>query len=159
MKAWDYDIKEVGMEDVPNLMELDIAAIQMAEGGAMGIHGGVFFVTTSRDAFFTCYLSPSPYSGFHKCIEMDELKKIVPALAEFSHGLLGHGTKVPEGWQYEYLGAGNHLLIRDDFFEAFRKEAEKLGQEYPNLILYNTWLPAIMRVLGNDSTHTIFDYD
>lgn len=151
MKAWDYDIKEVGMEDVPNLMGLYIAAIQIAEPGAMGIHGGVFFVTASMNAFFTCYLSPSPYSGFRKSIKMDELEKILPALSDFDHGLMGHGTKAPEGWQHKYLGVGNHLLIRDEIFEAFRKEAEKLGQEYPETIRYNTWLPAIMRALENNS--------
>lgn len=152
MKMWDYVIKEVGMEDVPDLMGLDIAAIQIAEGGAMGIHGGVFFVTTSGDAFFTCYLSPSPYSGFHSCIGMDDLERILPALSGFHHGLMGHGTIIPEGWQHRYLGAGNHLLVRDDFSEAFNEEAEKLKQEYPDLILYNTWLPAIMRALENSSS-------
>lgn len=152
MKAWDYDVKEVGKEDIPSLMGLDTVAIQIAEPGAMGIHGGVFFVTASMNAFFTCYLSPSPYSGFRKSIKMDELEKILPALSDFDHGLMGHGTKAPEGWQHKYLGVGNHLLIRDEFFEAFRKESEKLGQDYPDLILYNTWLPAIMRVLGNSSS-------
>ena len=154
MKAWDYDVKEVDEKDIPSLMGLDIVAIQIAEPGAMGIHGGVFFVTALRDAFFTCYLSPSPYSGFHSYIGMDELRKILPALSGFSHGLMGYGTKCPEGWQHKYLGAGNHLLVRNDFYETFNKEVEKLKQESSEAILYNTWLPVIMRVLENGSkTH------
>ena len=46
MIAWKHNAIEVGEKDVPELLGLDIVTFQFAEGGAMGYHGGVFFVTT-----------------------------------------------------------------------------------------------------------------
>ena len=133
-------IIEVGEEDVPNLLGLDYVAFQIAAPGAMGHHGGVFFVTSNKQVYKTCYLEPSPYTGFAKSMSIEDLGRIFPFLPI-------DPEKWPEGWHYEYLGMGNDLLIREYLWDSFTKEAESLRQQYPGNILYNLWVQAIIGVL------------
>lgn len=67
MMAEDNIIK-VGNKDVGDLLGLDIAAFQFAEGGAGGYDGGVFFVTAEGKVYFTCYLEPCGYTGYAEYI-------------------------------------------------------------------------------------------
>ena len=143
----ENDVISVGNEDLADLLGLDIVAFQLAEGGAMGYHGGVFFVTSDKKVYFTCYLEPSAYTGFSKYISMENLEKVFPPLSDFNHGLMGFGVQKPEGWHYSYLGFGNHLLLRDDLNKGFRDAAKKLMDKDPNAILYGIWMDAILSVL------------
>ena len=147
MKEINIKPIHVGNEDLANLLGLDIVAFQLAEGGAMGYHGGVFFVTSDKKVYFTCYLEPSAYTGFKKYMSMENLEKVFPPLADFNHGLMDFGAQKPEGWHYSYLGFGNHLLVRDDLHEGFREAAKKLLNEDANAILYGIWKDAILSVL------------
>ena len=145
----ENDIKpiHVGNEDLTDLLGLDIVAFQLAEGGAMGYHGGVFFVTSDKKVYFTCYLEPSAYTGFSKYMSMENLEKVFPPLSDFNHGLMGFGAQKPEGWHYSYLGFGNHLLVRNDLHEDFSKAAKKLLDDHPKAILYGIWMDAILSAL------------
>ena len=87
MKRNELEPITVGNEDLADLMGLDIVAFQLAEGGAMGYHGGVFFVTSDKKVYSTCYLEPSAYTGFSKYMSMDNLEKVFPPLSDFNHGL------------------------------------------------------------------------
>lgn len=147
MKGNELEPITVGNEDLADLLGLDIVAFQLAEGGAMGYHGGVFFVTSDKKIYSTCYLEPSAYTGFSKYMSMENLEKVFPPLSDFNHGLMGFGVQKPEGWHYSYLGFGNHLLVRDDLHEGFREAAKKLLDEDTNAILYGIWMDAILSVL------------
>ena len=147
MDTFNPEIIEVGNEDVAGLLGLDIVAFQIAEGGAMGYHGGVFFVTSDRKAYSTCYLEPSAYTGFSKSMSWDNLGRVFPPLATMEHGLWTSGIRMLPGWQYSYLGMGNHLLVRNDVKRDFNKAAKKLLSDHPDTILYTQWLPAIISVL------------
>ena len=147
MKEEDIKPISVGNEDLADLLGLDIVAFQLAEGGAMGYHGGVFFVTSDKKVYSTCYLEPSAYTGFSKYMSMENLEKVFPPLSDFNHGLMGFGVQKPEGWHYSYLGFGNHLLLRDDLNKGFRDAAKKLMDNDPNAILYGIWMDAILSIL------------
>ena len=147
MRDNTFETITVGNEDLADLLGLDIVAFQLAEGGAMGYHGGVFFVTSDKKVYFTCYLEPSAYTGFSKYMSMENLEKVFPPLADFNHGLMGFGVQKPEGWHYSYLGFGNHLLVRDDLYESFREAAKKLLDDDPDSIMYNQWMAAIISIV------------
>jgi hypothetical protein len=138
MESWGHEVIVVGDKDVESLIGIDIVAFQMAEGGAMGYPGGVFFVTPDKRIFFT---------SIWEQMSDDNLLKVFPPLAEVKWGLFGRGTRYPSGWHYEYLGMGNHLLVRDDFNEKFLKESDRLLRDNPDLILYNLWLDAVLSIL------------
>lgn len=137
MESWGHEVIVVGDKDVESLIGLDIVAYQEAEGGAMGYPGGVFFVTSDKRIFFT---------SIWEQMSDDNLLKVFPPLAEVKWGLFGRGTRYPEGWHYEYLGMGNHLLVRDDLKEKFLKESDRLLRSKPDYILYNLWLDAVLSI-------------
>ena len=151
MEVWGFNVIVVGDEDADRLTGLDIVAFQMAEPGAMGYHGGVFFVTSDKRIYFTCYLEPSSYSGYARTMSWKTLEEVFPPLKDFNHGLMGYGVKVPKGWRYGYLGMGNHLLIKDTFGDSFNRCALELEDDSPNEILYNRWMRAVVEALQEHS--------
>ena len=134
-------IIHVGEKDTENLLALDIVAFQIAEGGAMGRPGGVYFVTSDKKVYYTSYVSQRDY------MPLDKLMKVFPPLKDFRHGLMGRGIHCPTGWRHDYLGMGNHLLVREDLHGEFTGAAKVLLAEHPGTILYNQWLEAILSVL------------
>lgn len=139
-------IIKVGNKDVDNLLGLDIIAIQFAEGGAQGYHGGVFFVTSDRKVFFTCYLEPSEYTNYAEQMSWENLEKVLPPLKELHNYIANRYAVVLREWGYKYLGAGNHLLVKDTILDEFEKKYEALLNEEPELILYNLWLEAVLKI-------------
>lgn len=147
MEAWGHKVIEFGENEAKKLVGLDIVACQIAEGGAMGYHGGVFLVSSTGEVYYTCLLQPSAYTGFSKCTSREALAKILPALDEFHPGLMGHGVTTPSGFVHKYLGMGNHLLIKDCICKVFDKQADKRMKEQPDTILYNLWLDVVLDIL------------
>lgn len=78
-----------------------IVAFSIAECGAMGNPGSIIFFTDEKELYETNYR----YEG-----EVQECFKIFDIFHQCTNNLLGEGNRVPEGWSYTYLGAGNHLL-------------------------------------------------
>lgn len=142
MKAWGKEITEVGDKDVSELLRTDLVVCQIASPGAMGYHGGVFFVTSDRRIFYTCYLEPSAFTGYSSPMSWDNLTEVFPPVKDIDAGLTE-----PDGWHYEYLGFGNHLLVKQYLEEEFRKQAKSLLKKNPGSILYNKWLEAILSIL------------
>ena len=146
-EAREQKVIEFDETEAQSLFGLDIVACQIAEGGAMGIHGGVFLVSSDGKVYFTCLLKPSDYTSFRKYTSFDILTRILPALEKFNPGLMGHGVSVPRGFNYRYLGFGNHLLIKDCIYEEFDELARKRLEDYPDWILYNLWLDVVLDIL------------
>lgn len=151
MNGWGHEITEVGNKDVQGLIGCDIVAFQFAEPGAMGHHGGVFFISSDSKLYFTCYLEPSDYSGNFSNMSWENLLLVFPPLKDFDYGFAGHGVISPEGWEYEYLGFGNHLLVKQRLWDAFINETKRFLAEHPDTILYNLWMAATLNALKADS--------
>lgn len=139
--------KQVGKKDVRKLRGLDIVALQYAEGGAMGEPGGVYFVTSGKEVYHTNYLYSVSESDDRKKMSLKDLEKIFPPLRDFSYGLAGHGVTAPAAWHHEYLGFGNHLLLKESLRERFSARAAELLEQYPDRILYNLWLTTVLEIL------------
>ena len=147
MIAWGHEIIEFGEKESEDLIGLDIVACQIAEAGAMGYHGGVFLVSSSGKVYFTCLMKPSDYTGNRKHTPRHILEQVFPPLMECESGLMGRGVSAPEGFMHEYLGMGNHLLVKNCISEEFRKLASVRLKEHPDAILYNLWMDIVCDVL------------
>ena len=99
--------------------------------GAMGEGGAIVVVTSGGSIFHGNY----SYGD----IKFDKLLKVLPALNEFCNA---DDTKDPEGWSYEYLEAGNNLLIRNDICEEFRN---KVKNDYHDDMI--CWLEAAIQLI------------
>lgn len=153
MKAWGHDIIEFGEHEAEKLIGLDIAACQMAEGGAMGYHGGVFLVSSTSEVYFTCLIEPSDYSGYIKHTPRHTLEQVFPPLKDFGCGLMGRGVSCPDGFKYEYLGMGNHLLVKECIYKQFQELSSIRLKEHPETILYNLWMDIVCDILSNNNSH------
>ena len=147
MIARGHKIIEFGEKEAERLIGKDIVACQIAEGGAMGYHGGVFLVSSSGEIFFTCLLEPSDYSGNRKHTPRHVLCEYYPPLKEFECGLMGRGVTSPSGFKHEYLGMGNHLLVKDCIYQEFQELASVSLKEHPESILYNLWMDIVCDIL------------
>ena len=143
MKAWGHDIIEFGEHEAEKLTGLDIVTCQIAEGGAMGYHGGVFLVSSTGEVFFTSLLEPSDYSRYRKHTPRQFLERVFPPLKDFGCGLMGRGVSSPDGFNHEYLGMGNHLLVKECIYKQFQELSSIRLKEHPETILYNLWMDII----------------
>ena len=116
---------------------LDIVAFAFAQSGAMGEPGGVEIVDAQGKFYHTNYC----WEG----IDYEHLLEIVPALRNCEFGILGH--QAPEGWAAVYLGMGNHLTIRIDYYSQFEEEVRNRRIERPGE-LYQQWSEIVLKLLG-----------
>lgn len=108
----------------------DIVFFSLAEGGAMGCPGEVL-IATKKDDFVKWYCLNT------MTIPHKDLLTIYPPLETFDCGIFGMASGIQDGWNHVDLGFGNHLLVRDDYYDAFNStiselHAKNIGEIYAN---------------------------
>lgn len=63
---------------------------------------------------------------------------------------MGHGVSSPSGFIHDYLGMGNHLLIKESIYNDFQKLAAIRTEEKPDSILYNLWMDVVCDILTKE---------
>ena len=116
---------------------LDIAAFLFAQPGAMGEPGGVEILDVQGCCYHTNYC--------WKGISYEQLCEVVPVLKESKISIVGH--QVPEGWVAVYLGMGNHLTIKADYYSQFEEETRNRHIEEASQ-LYQQWFGIMLKLLG-----------
>lgn len=140
-------INVVGHDDVRDLIGIEAIAVQIAEGGAMGRPGGIFIVTTDASVYFTYLRGQLSMDGSHREMTEEDITRILPMISDFRSGLMGYGVKHADGWYHDYLGMGNHLLVKSEYEQRFLKEVQTLESMNPEKIRYNLWMEAILNAL------------
>ena len=118
-----------------NHIPLDIVALSYAEGGAMGCPGNVEIVTFDQNLYYFNYC--------YGDLDENDIYSICPELRVCSFGPFGH-NRIPTGWKYYYLGAGNHLIISGRVCREFDRAK---GEKIEDVELYQTWLHILFQVL------------
>ncbi len=127
----------------------DVIIFSMAEPGAMGAGGHMEFVTDKGEIFNLWYLSEdTPWNDVKNCFPvlkdcffngpMKERPEGAPKEIVFylDDSNINISTKVAPGWQHIYMGFGNHLIVRDDYFEGFSNAISDLTEEAD---IYGEW--------------------
>ena len=118
-------------ENYAQHIPLSPIAFSMADGGAMGSPGEVIIVDKESNI----------YRFWLQGVEYETAKRIVPTLFECEFGMRGH-NRPASGWHYFDLGAGNHLLIKDDIYNEFYPEVQ--GYMDRPALLYQRWLKLVL---------------
>lgn len=132
---------ELSKENYKDYLPLDIAAFSFAFAGAMGDAGGVVIITTSGQLYYFNY-AYQDFSG-------DDVDAILPILAQCELPIFGETDRVPEGWRHISLGAGNNLLMQNQYVEPFFR----MHEEYAKMVdkidgcLYRSWLKIMVEIL------------
>lgn len=115
----------------------DIMFFSLAEGGAMGEPGGVFFFDKKGQTYHFNYVFGDA--------DMGKVEKLFPILGDCEFGMFGLDSKVPDGWNYVNLGMGNHLIVNDVVYPKF---AENLGDEDEPSVVYGKWVEIADSILN-----------
>lgn len=128
-----------------DILYSDIVFFSLAEGGAMGCPGEVLIATKNKSGV-------KWYSMNTMNEEHEKLLRIFPPLETFDCGIFGKASGIQEGWNHVDLGFGNHLLVRDDYFEPFQDAVTELKPEHVGVI-YSNWRGIAQLLLKNILTN------
>ena len=78
---------------------------------------------------------------------MDKLAEVFTPLQTFDCGIFGNVSGIASDWNHVYLGAGNHLLIRDYVFEKFMSSVD--GKSEPKI--YQSYMDISLKLLAEET--------
>lgn len=133
----------------PGLFD-NIIAYTVAEPGAMGLASSMELISNKGEHFLICF-DDIPFSdikkafvsaALHECFfngpmpgEAVEEGEIVIFPNSNDDKNCRRTTRVARGWKHIYMGAGNHIVIKEETFPLF---AKCLQDKSPSEI-YATW--------------------
>ena len=133
------DIIQINTDDIATLHYEEIMVFMLAECGAMGEPGAVNIIT-QEDQGPHIYHANYCFGDF----DMDKLAEVFTPLQTFNCGIFGDVSGIASGWNHVYLGAGNHLLVRDKLFEQFKAAVD--GKTEPEI--YNCYMEVTLELLA-----------
>lgn len=119
----------------------DIIVMFVSEPGAMGPNT-MEFMNTAGEVIKVAYTVDNTYETLREVFPL--LKECrwdgpMPNEKDSIGGIrIGGGafiTKVPDGWNHMYLDVGNHLAIRNEYYE----KAFNILKDYPNMEITFEW--------------------
>jgi len=114
----------------------DVMFFSLAESGAMGEPGAIWMFAKTGIVYHFNYVFGD--------VKISKVEKLFPVLAECKFGMFGIGSSIPKGWNYVNLGMGNHLIVNDEMYPAFR---EIVPEDTEPSIAYMKWMDAAETVL------------
>ena len=113
-----------------------IEAFSYAMPGAMGAPGEIILIDSELKVIET------NISSIEKETDDQSLIKIINSSEQ---RVLGGDDSIDD-WRSAYLGMGNFLFVRDDYFEDFKSLSTKKGIKTP-YELYRNWMNLIKEIL------------
>ena len=135
-------IIEISKSNYNDYCSLNIVAFSYAVGGAMGEGGGLYIITEDGRVFHTNVIRTD--------MTIDEAILICPPLGDCRFGLFG-AAQIPNGWDYHYMGFGNHLFVKDDI----SKDVNEMSIGLEGHELYQQWKYIVMQVLSKKPHDTV----
>jgi len=123
-------------------LPLDIVAFSWAFGGAMGDAGGVNIVCRNGESYY--------FNWARGDMSEDMIYEILPVITKCELPVVGETDKVPKGWHHISLGAGNNLIIKEEYVEPLRLAWESFSKTVEQgrlVILYNVWQQLITDIV------------
>ena len=99
-----------------NIRKSDVCAFTYAENGAMGSPGLLLAVAKENGQIVIyegCTIFDNP--------PLEKLKEYLPALKDYIEK-----DKLDKEWRYQYLGAGNHLFVRQEIHKKLESKYSKM---------------------------------
>jgi len=108
-----------------------IAFLSLAVPGSMGSPNKIVIAVKDFDEV--------QWYCFDFTEDHEVLYNIFPPLKTFNYDIMGNTEKIPNGFKHIYLGYGNHLLVKDDYYSSFKKATEEIGVKNIGEI-YDSWM-------------------
>ena len=117
----------------------DVVAISIATGNAMGDPGAIEFITSNGGLF---YANPD-----YENISLEQIYTVCPIFLEIDSRFFER-TKNPQGWEYIYMGFGNHLYIKESIYAPFQLGTKQKKEQKKGSLLYNNWKDIVLDCLN-----------
>lgn len=116
--------------------DIDIIAFSIADLGACGSPGSKIIVDSKGRIYDMRTYDSHPSE--------EQYLSMFPVFRDY-HPVLDEAQKLYKspGWIEKYMGVGNHLFIRDDYFEKFTTADRSTSKGE----LYMSWLNTILSIL------------
>lgn len=126
-------ITHISNTDLKKSLFKNAQFILFAGSGAMGCPGNVVVITYGGSIFQGNYC--------YDDIKYEKLLRAIPILNDLENGAFNNENDASNGWNLQYLGAGNVLLIRDDAYEEFKKLTEKVeyAEDFDQIWFDTAW--------------------
>lgn len=123
---------------VDEIIYNDIIAITIAEGGAMGEPNAFYAVSKNLQVYYT-------NMGL-KNVDFKKLKDkfLILNSIECFAGQISFSEK---GWESFYMGFGNYLIVRDNYYEKYKQYIkDNLTEDYESGELYKQWYDIFKKI-------------
>lgn len=110
---------------------LDIVAFSFAVSGAMGEGGGIYVITEDGNVYHANIV--------YGDMSIDNVFLICPPLRDCQFSWFG-ADKIPDGWSYHDMGAGNHLFVKGNISKIVKEmsvglEPSELYQQWKVIVI------------------------
>ncbi len=130
---------EITEENINDINYNQIIAVTIAEGGAMGEPNRFQVVDENMQLYHSNFADGM--------VKYDDLIKKFPLLKGFECGC-EQINNLDKGWKWFNLGAGNYLLVKDEYYKYFDDRVkEELGEKYKKSELYQKWFDILQKVI------------
>lgn len=128
--------------DIDAIRPDDILFFLFAEGGAMGSPGSIEFLVNADTGIIRNISYYLPFLPNH--ITNDDIVRLFPPMENIRLEMFGGCTGLTETWRYVSLGAGNHLFVRTEYYDAF---SQHMKGKSPAEI-YGCWYETAVTILS-----------
>lgn len=117
----------------------EVVAVTIAEGGAMGETNGFYVILKNTNLYHTNFGQMQ--------ISKEKLFETFPLLKTFNC-FCGEVVKLDEEWKSFYMGFGNYLIVRKEYFDIVNKYIkDSLPENYHEGSLYQKWYEIMIKVI------------
>lgn len=102
-------------EHVTSINPYEVMAFKIADGGAMGEPGGVNIFIDEQDKITVAHCN-YVYGNF----DIDRFMERMTDNGKDDFATCLNSGKIPEGWAHVYMGMGNSLYMREEYFQQVK---------------------------------------
>ena len=132
----EEDFTRITRDNFEEYRDIDIVAFSIADPGACGSPGSKIIVDSTGRIYDMRRYDSHPTD--------EQFLSMFPVFADY-HPVIDEIMRVYKspGWVERYMGLGNHLFVRDDYFEKFATA----DRSSSNGELYMSWLDTVLSIL------------
>lgn len=135
-----YRYKKVTKRNLKDIHFDDLCFVALAEFGAMGWNGTMQFIGRNKNGNNMHMIDLRSAN-----ISEEDLNEIFPPLKDFS-GFGPFAELNNKEWHLISLGCGNHLFVKNNFYEEFSNKIENL----PTYKIYGSWERIAEKILNEN---------
>lgn len=121
----EKEIREILLsnQQITLINPYEVIAIKIAGGGAMGEPGGVNIFIDGKDKITVAH-----YNYVYGNFDIDRFLERMADNGKDDFVACLKSSKIPEGWAHVYMGMGNSLYMREEYFHQVKDKYADMSE-------------------------------